>query len=271
MNVFRLVTVGLIASFLSLFGGNYAAAEGPPGLARFTAAVKRFEELQMAAQARNTEPRLGDPEVSDLLFVLSDVDSLFGSAKYNKDDLVIALATCSSVGQIIDAYKTHGLADVADANITSSKTEAWKMRNFSIFQDEVAPLLGFQLKCMAKTVPMFKDLVSSLRPEDWNYVRRKSLKDLRESMAGEFINWLAVFGNGSLRPENEALMLSSLAGTASPLADLMTLAQRKSILERAKKVSVGEDLKPYLDRIIAAMGWTYCGELCRRSNEPRLE
>jgi len=260
VNLLRWIVVGLVASFLSLPWGSCAAAETPPGLERFGAAVKRFEELINTAQRQNTMPRLGDPEVSDLLQTLSDVDGLLGTAKDNKEDVTDVLTICLVVERIQLAYEKYGSAELEDRNDANARA----IRNFTVFQDELTPLMGFRLRCLARLVPAMEDVPSTVRPKEWNEVRRKYLVEFRKGIGRTFLVWFALLGDGPVKAENKVLLLSALAETASPFSVLMPLDQRKSILEGAKNVVVDEELKLYLDRIIAAMSWAYCGELCRR-------
>ena len=204
-------------------------------------------------------PRISEPEVADLVQVLSDADGLFGTAKYNKDDLSVVKDACAPVERIVAAYGLHAGVDVAGG----SDIIAREMLNFVKFQDEMAPLTGLQLRCTAKIVQLTRDVVSSLRPGEGG-INREMLAVAGETVMHTFLARLALMDDGTVRPENQIRMLSSLAETASSLSDLTTRAQRKSILERAENVSVGEELKPYLNRIIAAMSRTDCDDLCLR-------
>jgi len=279
MNVLRFVTVSLIASFLSLLCANHASAEAPPGLGRFIAAAKRFEELQKVAQAKNTMPRLSDPEVRDLLRTLSDADGLFGTARYDKNDMLVVLDACGRGNRITMAYNFNGLSGVLDKSdsrdVMTSKVMSLQLRNAATFQDEEISLHAFQLRCFAKLEPIMKDFVSSLPPAEWTDIRRQGLEKVRQGIVGMFHGGLMMLGIGNgpvkpenqalmVKPENQALMVSALAETAPTFVEMIPVAQRKSILERAEKIVLPKELKPALDRVIAAMSRTDCDGLCQR-------
>jgi len=258
------------AGLLTLISTFHASAEPPPGLDRFMAAAKRFGELQKVAQAKNTMPRLAEPEVADLLATLSDANSLFGTTTYNRGDMPAMLQVCNQGTQIMSDYSLSGLTGALDKSdskdVMTRKVFALQAQNIATFQAEMIPIMAFSLRCQARLSQLMADFVSHLPPSEWTDTRREGLQTVRRGMAGGVSAGLMMLGatDGSLKPQFEAQMASALADTAPSIADMLPVAQRQSILAQAEKITPPTELKPALERIIAAMSRTDCEGLCQR-------
>ncbi|MCL2713947.1 MAG: hypothetical protein FWD68_04970 [Alphaproteobacteria bacterium] len=264
-----LLSLVFAVGLLSLSCSPFASAETPPGLDRFLAAARGFDELQKAAQAKNTMPRLSDPEVGDLIRTLSDADALFGTAPYNREDLPVMRDACARASQILVAYNLSGLAGALDKSdskdATSGRLTSLQAQNAATFLDEQIPLQAFALRCLARMLPIMRDTVLSQPADDWTDSRRLGLEKMRHRVVGMLQGGLTLLGagHGPVKPEAEAVMASALADTAAVFAEVLSVAQRKPILEQAEKIAL-PDLKPALERVIAALSRTDCEGLCQR-------
>jgi len=247
-----------------------ACAEPPPGIARFVVAAQRFQELQAAAEANHTMPRLTDPEagssgpheVADLLATLSDADSLFGTASYDGMDFPVMLDVCGKGQQIAINYEMNGVASVS-----AEKIFALHRQNLVTFQDEAVPIMAFSLRCWARMLPAMADFESHLPLSEWAD-SRNGLLTARLGIEIAISNGIMIIDAGSypIKPQLQAQMASALADTACGFEGKMLAEQRKSILAMAEKVTPPLEpleLKPALERLISAMSRTDCEEQCQ--------
>ena len=289
----RIISAVFAASLLSLIPSSHATAETPPGFDRVMAAAKRFEELQRAAQAKNTMPRIADPEagssgppkagssgpsdgssdpheVADLLATLSDADSLFGTATYDGKDAPVLLDVCGKVSQIAMNYMQSGLAAVSDKGDSrdemTRKSLILEAQNLVTFQAEVVPILAFELRCQARLSHAMADFLSHLPPSEWTDNRRQSLQNTRLGITALVSEKFRVLDarDDSLKPQSKALIASALADTAPTIAEILSVEQRKSIVAMAENITPPAELKPALERLIAAMSRADCEGLCQR-------
>ena len=206
----RVLSLVFAAGFLALISAPFASAETPPGLERFMAAARRFNELQKAAQAKNTMPRLSDPEVGDLLRTLSDADGLFDSAAYDKTFLPVLGDACARANQILVAYNLAAPSDSPYHGVVDELPVS-----ASAFLSERLPLQAFALRCFARLQPILKDVVLSLSSAEWTKLRRQVFEDHRQRVAGMFHAALTMLGAsaGPVRIEWETLMTEALVDT----------------------------------------------------------
>ena len=256
---------GLVFTLSTLSG---AGAASSPGWQRYLAARTTFEQMIADARSKVEMPRLSDPTAAGLLAVLSDARGTLGSRTYDKNDLA-GLAEVCSANSPMTAYMMFGVSNQVEPN-TEAEDVAKKIaetteKNMHTFQDELFPLLAFNIHCVARTIPAMTDFVLSQSGEAMPPARQNALARFRLSALSVYMGAMLIFKDENISLRNRTVILDALADTANIYAGMLQPEQRQPlvILSEGLRPKVNPSLQEWLDRIHAAMSRSDCVGLCQ--------
>lgn len=243
-------------------------AASPPGLERYRQARSAFDALVKSSEAKAQMPRLSDPVARPLLQALSDVDGILGRAEYDKDDLAELAEVCDS-NTAMTAYMIFGVNKEITPNtmaddVTRVVTETAE-KNMYLYQDELFPLMAFNIHCVARSIPPLTDFIVSLPESQMTPSRQHSLVRSRLNALSVYMGAMLIFRDQNITPHNRTIILDALADTAEVYAGMLQQNQRESIVTLAEglRSRVDVSLHAWLEHISSAMKQSRCEGLCR--------
>ena len=258
----------LLAATMYAMVANAASAAPPPGLEEYRRAQGAFDALVKSSGAKGGMPRLSDPAAAPLLRVLSDVDGVLGDTPYGKDDLTDLMDVCGN-NTPMTAYMMFGVNRKVTPNTTADDvtrvvTEATE-KNMHRYQDELFPLMAFNIHCVARSIPALTDFVASLPESQMTQSRQHSLARSRLNAISVYMGAMLIFRDQNIASRNRTIILDALADTADVYAGMLQQNQRQSIASLAEglRSKVDASLYAWLDRISSAMKRSDCEGLCR--------
>lgn len=244
------------------------SAASPPGLETYRQARSAFDALVKSSEAKGQMPRLSDPVARSLLRVLSDVDGVLGTAEFGKDDLADLAEVCDN-NTPMTAYMIFGVnkqitPDTMADDVTRVVTETAE-KNIYLYQDELFPLMAFNIHCVARSIPALTDFVVSLPESQMTPSRQHSLLRSRLNALSVYMGAMLIFRDQNIAPHNRTIVLDALADTADIYAGMLQQNQRQSIVTLAEglRSKVDVSLHAWLERISSAMKQSRCEGLCR--------
>lgn len=244
-----------------------------PGLAApdagYLEAAQAFEERIASATNDGKMPRLEDEQVAELIAVLSDSSRFIANATYRTENLGDLMAMCDKANRLVMAYvlfdlKTHVDRKAAPTQI-ARQVNLLMARNTVAFQNELALLQPFSLRCLARTIPLLTDFVAALPPGEFTPTRRAGLQQARNGILETYYGLLYTANAPQLDDSYRTRIFEVLAETAAPYASTLPPRTRQGIVAQAQAVQqdVPAKLQPHLSTIIDAMSQPECTGLCK--------
>jgi hypothetical protein len=253
--------------FLWLFIGT-AAIAAPQGIDEYLQASAKFEALVTEGAKAHKMPRITEKQAADVILTLSDRQRFLNSYTFQLKEFDLLLDICGKANAAVMSYALFDLEanldKKDDPKLIALKVQKLMGRNVQTYQNELARLQPFQIQCMATQVPLMREFVESLKPEEMTEVRRDGLKQWQNGMYGMYIGCLQSINNSQLSKSYRLIILQSLADTAEVFAPSLQLAMRKRILNLAKSIQsiTSDDFQLPLAKIIQAMSDISCEGLC---------
>jgi hypothetical protein len=239
-----------------------------PGPEQYLAAAKKFEQMKLDTNQRQTMPRITDENVADVLKVLSD-ERVLTARYYGVKDLGLLLDVCGKANEVNMSYALFDLKSQMSPNAqpieAAAKVKSVMEKNVVNFQDEISVVLPFLIKCTATQTPLLNQFMESLRPEEFTDVRRKGALQARDGMLNIYYGTLTSVADLRIKEANRLRMLAVLAETSSVFAKSLPNDRRKSISDLVNSVlRVGPDLfRSYLLKIQDSMSESICNAMCK--------
>ncbi len=265
MRLFIRAAAGVLLLLATVAG---ATAASVPGLATYKAARTEFDTLMATAQAEGTMPRLSDAKTASLLRTLSDVRGVLGELTVQKAELSELMDVCAN-NTPMTAYMMKGvnqtIAPDSDAEKVAEAVARLTEKNIFTYQDELFPLMAFNIHCIARTIPAMTDFAQTLSGEAMTESRKFALVRFQHSVLSTYMGAMLIFKDEAISPANRKILLDALADTANIYAGALQKELRQPIvtLTDGLRSKVGPDLQAWLERINAAMRREDCTGLCQ--------
>lgn len=252
--------------FSLLFAALFAMAAAPAGAQDFGEYLQASKTLM----AMRDLPRLKDPVGPALLDVLGDNRTFLDKRPFTADDMSPLMEVCGIANKISVSYMLHGLdkglagVDKNDLQAAARAMQAVAMRNVFEYQDELAILMPFTLRCQARMAPLMEDFLRKLPPEELTDVRKGGVRQIQNGAFGSYSGYLTMITGSGIKDANLRRMSGTMAEVAPSYASIMQLAQRRQLRElaTATKAKVPAALASDLEKVIEAMASDSCNALC---------
>ncbi len=247
-----------LAAALALYVG---AAPTTTDLEEHARAARELET--MSSGLPEHMPRLTDARVARVLSILADERRFLG-APFPPDRLDVPTEVCGRTTRAVGAYMMSGMGKLAgaDAPTAARRIMAQMGRNTLAYQDELAMLMPFTIRCYGRMV----------RPlEEWLRVRgasgladeqRKGLAQVRLGILEMYVSAIISVRDPGLKQTFRERLLRAAADAAPALASVLTLDGRRSVLHALRSVPFDGALRPYGAAIEKEMSKTDCQRAC---------
>ncbi len=237
--------------------------------ADYYAALDQFSVMLLVAQKNNTLPDMKDEKVAAVLSVLTDSQRFLMPLAVPFDNVDELTEFCDHARRIYVLYVFAGTKigdtpndgqDAKDDRIAKQITE-----NTVKYQDALAKLYPFVLRCMVGLVPITTKFVLNLKPEEMTVVRLQGLQQARKGYAQMYVGTLQMLGTPGLKESVRARFAHGLADIAPTSASTLTLAFRQQLLTfvRNHQAVFDGNLRADFDTIVQALEDTHCEGLCK--------
>jgi hypothetical protein len=144
-------------------------------------------------------------------------------------------------------------------------TSALGSRNYIAYQDEMTPLIGFAVTCLAQAMPAAADFWEGLKPADRTPVRQQGLAKMRNGIVEIYGGAIKGLSDPSMRAGNRKILLDAVSGSAVDLASVLNPAQRKQVISLVELVmaTASPAYKGGLSHIRQVMSTAPCNSLCK--------
>jgi len=252
--------------FSLLFAAIFGIAAAPAGAQDFG----EYLQASKALMAMRELPRMKDPIGPGLLDILGDSQTFLDKRPFTPDDFGPLMEVCGVANKISVSYMLYGLdkslssVDKNDMQAASRAMQAVAMRNAFEYQDELAILMPFTLRCQARMAPLMEDFLRKLPPEEFTDIRKGGVRQIQNGAFGSYSGYLTMITGSGIKDANLRRMSSAMAEVAPAYASVMQLAQRRQLLDlaTATKAKVPAALADDLKTVIEAMASDKCNALC---------
>jgi hypothetical protein len=238
---------------------------------RYFAAAAQVSEL-LSRPDLESLPRAKDPQMAAAFAIITDVKAVLKPRRFTVNDLGVLSDVCSKNLEIMMKYALFDpkrKVDPKSNELTGFlQMMAFMNENVRAYQDEIAPLLAFSLRCPAVLIPLLGTFIARLPPEDFNETRRRGLEKMRISYLTSYLTGLRCFTRDSsapFAPANARRVIDALVDTAPVYAGFLPLDARARILAAASQARAATPkAAPAIDKIVRAMARRDCVGLCAR-------
>jgi len=249
-----------------LFAAICAIAAAPAGAQEFAPYLQASKTLM----AMRELPRMKDPIGPGLLDILGDSQTFLDKRPFTADDMPTLMEVCGVANKISVSYMLHGLdkglagVDKNDVQAAARAMQAVAMRNVFEYQDELAILMPFTLRCQARMAPLMEDFLRQLPPEELTDIRKGGVHQIQNGAFGSYSGYLTMITGSGIKDANLRRMSGTMAEVAPAYASIMQLAQRRQLheLATATKAKTPAALAGDLEKVIQAMASDSCNALC---------
>lgn len=249
-----------------LIAASCAIAAAPAGAQDFGEYLQASKTLL----AMRELPRMKDPIGPALLDILGDSQAFLDKRPFAAADMPPLMEVCGIANKISVTYMLHGLekgmagVDRNDMQAAARAMQALAMRNVFEYQDELAILMPFTLRCQARMAPLMEDFIRNLPPEEFTDIRKGGVRQVQNGAFGSYSGYLTMITGTGIKDANLRRMSGTMAEVAPAYASIMQLAQRRQLRElaTATKAKVPATLADDLEKVIQAMASSDCNVLC---------
>ena len=259
----------LVVSCLAVLASFVAQAKD---LSPYMAASRAFAEKASLAARQHAMPRLTDADAAPLITTLSDYRRFLDGHEFTPEEMNGLIEMCHTANQIYVAYALSDLDRRVDRSAqlpgVARQTGDVIMQNTYAFQQELALIQPFLLRCMAKQLAplasMLTDLAPQSRAEQLTDTRLARMRGMLGGLSTSYVGMFALLKDEQLSSAYKLAMLEALADVANAARAAMSLDVRKQVLAElaALDPAVKAPFGKYLDHIAAAMRNTACEGLC---------
>lgn len=238
----------------------------------YNAVADAFSKLVQQDMMQKKMPTVQDKDAVALIRTLSDDHRFLDSQNYTVQNFLTLTRLCQRASEASVYYIKFDPVRATGPNENLTALPAPKPEqansNIRMYQDEIVPLMIFNLRCLTKAVPLVSQFYEGLKPDQRSpqYVQGTRLN--REGCFSVFMSNLSLVAAAAAGPAiteaNAAAFARSLADTARILAPDFTLAERQKILQTAKAAEAAAPTrnKVELDKVVEAMSKTDCQGVC---------
>jgi hypothetical protein len=238
-------------------------------LAQYRSAGQRLGAMIADAGSRGESQRLRGPAFSDSIEEIARGDRLLGSRKYEVSQIGTLIEICevaqkASISLIMFGSQKRlvpGMAPEESAAAVASVMDA----NGVEFQDELARLQPFVLRCFSRLMEPMGEFVESFGPGEFSEVRRQGVIKMRNGSLMLFVGAITSTSDPRYRDEYRTEMLSALVSSATEFASIMPIKQRSEVV-RLARMAVDTSSAPHrakYQEIAETFEKSECNVLCR--------
>lgn len=235
-------------------------------------ASRAFAEKVSTAAQQHAMPRLTDADAAPLITTWSDHRRFLDGHEFTPGEMNGLIEMCHTANQIHVAYALYDLNRRVDRSSqlpgVAKQTGDVIMQNTYAFQQELALIQPFLVRCMAKQLVPLASMLNGLTPqsraEQLTDTRLARMRGMLGGLSSNYVGMFALLRDEQLSAAYKLAMLEALADVATAAQAAMSLGVRKQVLteltalDPAVKASFGK----YLDQIALAMRNTTCDGLC---------
>jgi hypothetical protein len=241
-------------------------ATGPAGARDFSPYLQASQKLQALPEP----PRLKEAQGAALLAVLGDSARFLDGATFTQADMEPLMLVCGTSNKVGVTYMLHGLKqavagiDKQDMAAITRAVQATAVRNVLQYQDEVALVLPFTLRCLARQLPLIEEFLGALPPADLNDVRRGGARQMQQGVLTSYAGYFQTLSEKGISEPNLRRLSGAMAEVAPAFASGLQLTQRRQLYELAiaTRARAPAFLADDLATIATAMANHRCGKLC---------
>jgi hypothetical protein len=263
------LTLALFLWFLSF----PAVSSDSLGMDAYFDAYSEFDQM-LAETSMATPPGMPgviEPKAALMIATLSDSERFLVKPDFRLEHLDVLMDMCGKANRATMSYllfdlKSH--VDVkADPVTVASQTARVMERNIYMFQNELESLQPFNIRCMARLIPLLTEFASNLKPEERTDIRRAGVQQTQNGAFSTICGVILIAGNESLTESYRMANLQAVADSSSQFATALPISERKKILALIISLQMVTPpfAKEHLAMISAAMSDADCTGLCNFS------
>lgn len=245
------------------------ASGGQDAVQRYLAAAAQVNEL-LSRPDLESLPRANDPRMAGAFAIITDAKAVLKPRRFKVDDIGVLNDVCDKNLEIMMKYMLFDpkrkLDPKSDEPAGVMQTMMFMNENARAYQDEIAPLLAFSLRCPAIVIPLLGTFVAKLPPEEFDERRRRGLAKMRIGHLTSYLTSVRCFTRDSaFTTANARRIIDALVETAPVYAGFLPLDARDQILAAARQArDATPKFAPAIDKIARAMARRDCVDLCAR-------
>lgn len=263
----------MFLAIAGLVSGFAARAETIPETEAYDTALQRFKQLAALSRITGDMPRKSDPVAAKVLDILSNVPGILdGWHPSGKDEQKAFSGLCLKADILPMRYRLFGI----DKNVSFGVGTLPKVQydlileqmkaNTLRYQDEIVPLLAFDLQCMGRLVPMTTAEVHDATADQRRKLRLDEQIDVWRSVFTQLLREaVSIATDTSYSLTNRQLIIKAAARCAPAFAEIMSVRERATILQTILTAhpQLDADIRKDFDTVVAAFQNTDCTGLCR--------
>ncbi|WP_028103120.1 hypothetical protein [Pseudoduganella violaceinigra] len=229
-----------------------------------------YLQAGLRLQVMPTLPRLKDPEGAALLTVLGDNGRFLDREPFGQDDMNTLMDVCGVANRINVAYLLHDLqksvagVDKNDAQAVARAMQSAAMNNVLEYQDEIALVMPFSLRCQARIAPLMVTFLRDLPPEQLTDIRKGGVRQAQNGSYSSYVGYLSTITGDGIKEANLRRFSAAMADSAPAFASILPLPMRRQLrdLATATKARAPAALADDLSKVIEAMDSESCSAMC---------
>lgn len=251
---------------LSPMGLSVATAAQFPQATAFSKAADSVIAA-MGTPGQTAPPPVSDQRVQALLHE-ADVDAVFRGSSLTPSDLGAVSDLCGKANHVQTGYLLANFTSIKSSGVPLAElqthTRDLAVRNSVTYQDVIAPMFAFGIRCNALVMPLLTEFFVKLPADQRTPVRLSGLAQMRNGAIAEMTGAIASTHQQGLSPRNHRVVISAAAATAPAYVYALPVVERKKILQAAvmAKAGASADDQASLDILIRALADERCEGLC---------
>lgn len=240
----------------------------------YALAAQQFAQLSTAAASQHGMPRRSDPLTAQVLNTLADHKRFLDTQTFSGADMSSLNTMCTQANQIVIGYLLYDLAAKVDKSITDPQRVAAAVaavgaRNALTYQDEMTPVMAFNLRCQARQMPLLAELTKNLKPEEMTDERRAGLEQMRKGLMQAYLGTAQSAGTPEIRFENRRQMMSAMADVTPSFSQVLDLERREAALKfwLMQAANMPPEFSTQYQQVITALRSTQCDIICSISSK----
>lgn len=259
----RRVKLWLVTICLQL-GIATGALAGP--LDDYFQASQQFDQW---VEKTGTMPRLTDERGAALIATLSDNRRFLDNGTFDDTQLPALMDLCDKANRKVMSYVLFDLRSHVDKSmpllVIQQAVLKVEQQNIQTYQNELSELQPFQIRCMARQMPLVTQYIEQLKPEQITPVRLSGLEQGRKGIEAVFLGALISASDTLLTEHYRASVLKALDDAAAQLVPVMKPDGRERVEVKANSAmsSAPPSLQDYIKGISDSLRQSTCAGLCK--------
>lgn len=215
-------------------------------------------------------PRLSDSTAAPLFATLSDRQRFLEKPQFTMADVGPLIDMCNSITAITMGYlKAPVVAAPSEPGGGTPppamlSPNATVMNNSVTYQDELVPLLDFQMRCLGQAIPFMETLASSAPPGALNSEAMAGLRQMRQGLQMTYMGLTTTGVQPGITDRSKTVLYDGIMSVTPNFAMSMDIPTRSQILlsMQTLKAALPEPYNAQIRRIMEQIAVAPCGRLC---------